>query len=260
MEDILTKICNDKRSVVRQAKKKLSGTQICSQLKCAEIEKRPFSENLQNKINNQQSAIIAEVKKASPSAGVICQDFDAVKIAQDYQENGATCLSILTEEKYFLGSNQYLIDIKKAVDLPILRKDFILDEYQVLESKFIGADCILLIVAALSDEELQKLEQKAIELNLDVLVEVHNQQELDRALKLKSKLIGINNRNLKTLEVDINNSVNLVKNIPDDYVVICESGIKSAKDIKKINDAGIFGFLIGESFMSKKFDLKSIDK
>ena len=203
-------------------------------------------------------AVIAEIKKASPSAGVIDQDFNPVKKAKEYEEMGATALSILTEEHFFMGSDKYLEDVKRISKLPILRKDFIISEYQIYESKLIGADCILLIASILDDDRLLSYSKLATELNLDFIIEVHDQEELDRAIVIKDSIIGVNNRNLKTFEVDINNSISLRKNFEGDNIFISESGIKSSEDIKNLMANDISAFLIGESLMKNNLNLLDI--
>ena len=203
-------------------------------------------------------AVIAEIKKASPSAGVIDQDFNPVKKAKEYEEMGATALSILTEEHFFMGSDKYLEDVKRISKLPILRKYFIISEYQIYESKLIGADCILLIASILDDDRLLSYSKLATELNLDFIIEVHDQEELDRAIVIKDSIIGVNNRNLKTFEVDINNSISLRKNFEGDNIFISESGIKSSEDIKNLMANGISAFLIGESLMKNNLNLLDI--
>ena len=250
--NILEKIHQDKLVEVRNAKKAMSGDEICAKIKCGSVQPKGFIKAIETKLAQKQVAIISEVKKASPSKGLIRADFNPQEIAKIYEANGAACISVLTDEKYFMGKAQYLRDVREVTNLPILRKDFIIDAYQIVEAKMIGADCILLIMAMLSDEQAAALEQKAIEIGLDVLVEVHDEAELRRALKLKTKLIGINNRNLKTLEVDINTSKKLVKLIPDERIVVCESGIASAKEIREMQDCGINSFLIGESLMRQE--------
>ena len=199
--------------------------------------------------------IIAEIKKASPSKGVICKDFYPIDIAESYEKCGASCLSILTDNPSFQGKKEDLIEVRKKSKIPILRKDFIFDEIQVYESRSIGSDCILIIMAALSDNQASIIEKKAFELGMDVILEVHNQKELERALSLKSKLIGINNRDLNSFTTDLNTTLNLTKYIPKDYFVISESGIFTRNDIKFIMNCGINSFLIGENFM-KSNDIK----
>ena len=195
------------------------------------------------------TALIAEVKKASPSRGIIREDFDPVEIAKIYKESGASCLSVLTDEPYFQGHDDFLIDVKKAVDIPVLRKDFMVDPYQIYESRALGADCILLIIAALDDTMARELYEIAVGLGMDVLVEVHNLSELERALKLNPMMLGINNRNLKTLKVDIATSFELSMNIPSTTYKISESGIGSNDTIGKLQSVGYKGFLVGESLM-----------
>jgi indole-3-glycerol phosphate synthase len=250
--NILEQIYQDKLIEVRNKKKQISGDEICAQIKCASHKIKDFAAAIERKIQQGKPAIIAEVKKASPSKGIIREDFDPVSIAKIYEENGAACISVLTDEKYFMGKNEYLSEIRKNVDLPILRKDFIIDPYQILESKLIGADCILLIMAMLDDDKAQKLEEKAIEIGLSVLIEVHDEEELKRALKLKSRLIGINNRNLKTFEISLEVSRSLFPKIPSGKIIICESGIFNEDDISQMQKIGINSFLIGESLMRQE--------
>lgn len=195
------------------------------------------------------TALIAEVKKASPSKGIIRENFDPVEIAKIYKASGASCLSVLTDEPYFQGHDDFLTDIKKAVDIPVLRKDFMVDPYQIYESRALGADCILLIIAALDDTMARELYETAVGLGMDVLVEVHNLAELERVLRLNPMMLGINNRNLKTLEVDITTSFELSMNIPSATYKISESGIGDYETIKKLESVGYEGFLVGESLM-----------
>ena len=258
MENILKKIYEHKLLEVRNCKKTKSLTQICQELKCQESKNisRNFLQKIQKKIQDNQTALICEIKKGSPALGLIREDFDVKNIAKTYEESGATCLSVLTDEKFFLGCNEFLIQARQASNLPILRKDFMIDNYQIYEAKLLGADCILLIVAMLDDNKLKELETIAIDLNLDVIIEVHNQEELERATKLNSKLIGINNRNLKTLEVNLNNALELAKQVSGTYTLIAESGIKSPQDLKLLKNAGFNCFLIGEYFM-RKHDISS---
>jgi indole-3-glycerol phosphate synthase len=207
---------------------------------------RPFRTHLQR---GNEVAIIAEVKKASPSAGVIAAEFNPLSIAREYARGGAHCLSVLTDEKYFQGDLAYLRQIREQVDLPLLRKDFILDELQVYESVVAGADAILLIVASLDDDTLRKLYDTAKACQLDVLVEVHDLREMDRALELGADMIGINNRNLKTFVVDLATTDTLAEEIPSDTVAISESGIQTAADVRRVRAAGVNAVLVGETLM-----------
>jgi indole-3-glycerol phosphate synthase len=247
--NILEQIYQDKLIEVRNKKKQISAQEICAGIKCGVVQPKNFIAAIEAKLKQNQTAIIAEVKKASPSKGIIRADFEPVAIAKAYQENGAACLSVLTDEKYFMGKNEYLSAIRKAIDLPILRKDFIVDSYQILESKQIGADCILLIMAMLDEKQAIDLEQAAIEIGLAVLIEIHDEEDLRKALNLKSRLIGINNRNLKTFEISLQISKDLAPKIPADKIIICESGIFTKDDISQMQKIGINSFLIGESLM-----------
>ncbi|PIE42032.1 MAG: indole-3-glycerol-phosphate synthase [Gammaproteobacteria bacterium] len=210
---------------------------------------RSFYQSLKRRIDNQQPAVIAEIKKASPSKGVIREDFDPVAIAKSYENAGAACLSVLTDEKFFQGSESYLDAAREATQLPVLRKDFIIDEYQVFEARAMGADCILLIAACLSHEQMFSLTRLAYDLGMDVLVEVHNVEELDKTAGLPIRMIGINNRNLHTFEVDLNTTFELSMLIPDNIMVISESGIVDSNAVRLLTSAGIYGFLVGESMM-----------
>ncbi|HEY5297643.1 MAG TPA: indole-3-glycerol phosphate synthase TrpC [Verrucomicrobiae bacterium] len=201
-------------------------------------------------------ALIAEVKKASPSAGIICKDFDPVKIAKEYEAAGASCLSVLTDEKFFQGSLDYLRQIRAAVKIPLLRKDFIIDERQILEAIEWGADAILLIVAILTDAQLQKFHSLATEAGLAVLIEVHDEEELERALKIGAQLIGVNNRDLKTFKVDLATTENLAKKIGADKILVAESGIQSRADVERLKKCGAKAILVGESLM-KNGDIKT---
>ena len=212
-------------------------------------DKRPFLNSISDRVSKEETAIIAEIKKASPSKGLIREDFDPKKIAKEYESNGATCLSILTDEPFFQGKLEHLDSVRNSCELPILRKDFIIDPYQIYETKAYGGDCILLIVAALDVVQLKDFSQLAQELDLDFLVEVHSEEELSEALSINPTLVGINNRDLTTFEVDKNLSVKLSRKIPKDIIVVSESGINSKKDILSSKEQGIHSFLIGESLM-----------
>ena len=196
--------------------------------------------------------IIAEIKKASPSKGIIRTNFDPESIAKIYYQAGATCISVLTDGPSFQGKSRDLKIVRKSSPLPVLRKDFIFDEIQVLESRFLGADCILIIMAAVSDSEARAIEKMAFHLNMDCIIEIHSRSELDRALKLGSRLIGINNRDLNTFKTDINTTKSLKAFIPDEYHVISESGLLNRKDLEKVSKSNINSFLIGETFMRSK--------
>ncbi len=210
---------------------------------------RGFVAAIENKIAEGKSAIIAEIKKASPSKGVMRENFIPADIAVSYEKGGAACLSVLTDKDYFQGCEEFLMQARAAVELPVIRKDFIVDEYQLYEARAIGADCVLLIVAALSVERLTALNSKALELGLDVLVEVHNAEEMQVALTLPNKLIGINNRNLHDFEVSLDNTFSLLAMLPEDRIVITESGIHTADDVRAMREHKVNGFLVGEAFM-----------
>ena len=245
---ILEEIIEHKKQAVSIAKQQLSLEDIEDQLKDCP-NPRPFTSSLRSAVANQRTAVIAEIKKASPSKGLIRPNFDPIEHAKDYEVSGATCLSVLTDVKYFKGSDRYLTEVKQASKLPILRKDFIIDPYQVAQSKLMGADCILLIVAALSPSQLQELAAYANQVSIDVLVEVHDKAELNCALDLDNDLIGINNRNLHNFETSLQTTLELKKYIPEGKLVITESGIHSIDDVKLMKSNGIFGFLVGETFM-----------
>lgn len=249
MSSILNEIAASKREWVSRCK-----------LVCPESELREearayspldFAGTLRRRVAGKQNAVIAEVKKASPSRGVIRADFDPVAIAESYEKGGAACLSVLTDVRYFQGADDYLRSIRRQVGLPILRKDFMLDPYQVVEARAMGADAILVILAMLDDTLARELTACARELGLAVLPEVHNAGELERALQLETQLIGINNRNLHTFETSLQTTLSLLADTGDERTVITESGISTAADIRLMNDAGVYGFLIGESLMRR---------
>jgi indole-3-glycerol phosphate synthase len=243
--NILDEIISKKRTRVNEAKSKVPIEDIQNQL----VKKSSLKSNFKKSLENQKQAIIAEIKKASPSAGIIAEDFDPILKVREYEKMGARALSILTEEDYFQGSNKVLLDVKKVTNLPILRKDFIIDDYQIYESKLIGADCILLITSILSDSQIAEYVSIAEAINLDVLIEVHDEEELARVSKFHNALIGVNNRNLKTFEVDLMNAIRLRKNYDGNQIFIAESGIKSSADIEYLVSNDINVFLIGESLM-----------
>jgi len=246
--DILKKILEKKTEEV--AKRKL-GMTIANLQEIAETVEKPrgFYDSLQEKALAKKPAIIAEIKKASPSQGVIRANFEPVAIGQDYAMNGATCLSVLTDNEFFQGAEVYLQMVRERCPLPILRKDFMIDPYQVFEARALGADCILLIVSALTDSQMRELSDIAANLDMDVLVEVHDAEELQRALKLDTKLIGINNRNLRTFETSLQTTLDLKVQIPVDRLIITESGIHTQDDVQLMLDNGIYAFLVGEAFM-----------
>ena len=247
--NILDEIVAKTKSKLEEKKQGLSLEELSSKIDFENLKETNFKKSLQNKAE----AIIAEIKKASPSAGIISENFDPVLKSKEYESFGASALSILTEEDYFLGNIQYLKDVKAITSLPILRKDFIVDEYQIYESKLIGADCILLIASILNDEELKNFSEIAERLKLDYIIEVHDEEELQRVKHFSNAIIGVNNRNLKTFDVDINNSVELKKIFDGQNTFIAESGIKSKKDIEYLKQHKINVFLIGESLMKGDF-------
>ena len=247
--NILDEIVAKTKSKLEEKKQGLSLEELSSKIDFENLKETNFKKSLQNKAE----AIIAEIKKASPSAGIISENFDPVLKSKEYESFGASALSILTEEDYFLGNIQYLMDVKAITSLPILRKDFIVDEYQIYESKLIGADCILLIASILNDEELKNFSEIAERLKLDYIIEVHDEEELQRVKHFSNAIIGVNNRNLKTFDVDINNSVELKKIFEGENIFIAESGIKSKKDIEYLRQHNINVFLIGESLMKGDF-------
>jgi len=247
--NILDEIVAKTKSKLEEKKQGLSLEELSSKIDFENLKETNFKKNLQNKAE----AIIAEIKKASPSAGIISENFDPVLKSKEYESFGASALSILTEEDYFLGNIQHLMDVKAITSLPILRKDFIVDEYQIYESKLIGADCILLIASILNDEELKNFSEIAERLKLDYIIEVHDEEELQRVKHFSNAIIGVNNRNLKTFDVDINNSVELKKIFEGENIFIAESGIKSKKDIEYLQQHNINVFLIGESLMKGDF-------
>ena len=247
--NVLDEIVLNTKSKLEVIKSKTSLEELILQVNKLKIEKSNFKQSLTFK----DQAIIAEIKKASPSAGIITEDFDPIRKAKEYELFGASALSILTEEDYFLGSIQYLKDVKTFSNLPILRKDFVIDEYQIYESKLIGADCILLIVSILSDKELERFTSLADTLGLDYIIEVHNEEELKRVEDFSEAIIGVNNRDLKTFEVNIENSIRLRNLFKKENIFVAESGIKNQKDIDKLSMHNINVFLIGESLMKGDF-------
>ena len=246
---ILNDIVENTRAKLESKKAELPLAEIISKLNELNLPKGAFKESLLNK----DQAIIAEIKKASPSAGIISEDFDPIKKAKEYEDFGASALSILTEEDFFQGSSEYLIEVKAITSLPILRKDFMIDEYQIYEAKLIGADCILLIASVLNDDEIKSFVDLAELLELDYLIEVHDLEELKRVEHFSNGMIGVNNRNLKTFDVDLNNSINLKNAFNSNNLFVAESGIKSQDDIDTLKAHDIHVFLIGESLMKGDF-------
>ena len=247
-DDILAKICADTRTETARRQALTSLEAIRAQARQAP-KPRGFAQALMNDAVRGRAGLITEIKKASPSGGLIRENFDPPALAVAYQAGGASCLSILTDEKYFQGTPEHLRAARAAVSLPVLRKDFILEPWQVFESRAMGADCILLIMAALTDNEARELEELARGLDMDVLVEVHDEDELNRALGLQTKLLGINNRNLKTLVTSLETTERLSRNCTPDRFLISESGVKTYDDIRRLQQIGVQGFLVGESLM-----------
>jgi indole-3-glycerol phosphate synthase len=248
MANILDTIIATKFQEIKESQKIKSLNQLKDEVKSAS-QPRGFVKAIETQLLKNKAAVIAEIKKASPSKGVIRENFNPKEIAISYEKGGATCLSVLTDQKYFQGHTNYLKEARAACSLPVLRKDFMVDPYQIYEARMMGADCILLIVAALSFDLMKELEATAHALDMDVLVEVHNQAELDLALQLKTPLLGINNRNLKTFEVSLQTTFDLIKNVSVDKVIVTESGIFTPMDIKIMQDHHVNTFLIGEAFM-----------
>lgn len=255
MSDILHKIVAVKREEVAAGLRKKSLAAMRADAE-SRVLTRDFEGALRAKVAAGQAAVIAEVKKASPSKGVLREDFVPADIAQSYAEGdgkvSAACLSVLTDQQFFQGANDYLKQARASCDLPVLRKDFMVDPYQVYEARAIGADCILLIAACLDDAQMADLEAVARSLDMAVLVEVHDRAELERALRLKTRLVGINNRNLRTFEVSLQTTLDLLPDVPKDRLLITESGILSRQDVQRMRDAEVHAFLVGEAFMRAK--------
>jgi len=248
--DVLAEICDAKRKDVATRKERTPLASLEKQVDAAKPT-RGFADRLRQTSASSRPALIAEIKKASPSKGLIRADFDPATLARAYRDGGATCLSVLTDTPYFQGSDQHLLQARQAVDLPVLRKDFTVDPYQIYEARTIGADCILLIVAALDDASLRSLARLARDIGLDVLVEIHDDAELDRGMAVEGALLGINNRNLKTLTVDLAVFERLAPRVPRDRLLVAESGLRSAGDLARLRKAGAGAYLVGESLMAQ---------
>lgn len=248
MNDILAKILQTKREEVAAARQLRSEADLLREAKSRK-DVRGFVRALNYKISQNQAAVIAEIKKASPSKGIIREQFNPGEIATSYAAHGAACLSVLTDMQYFQGAYDHLRQARAACALPVLRKDFMVDPYQVIHARAIGADCILLIVAALSLNQLLELESLALELGMDVLIEVHDRNELDTALQLQSPLIGINNRDLRSFETSLHNTLDLLPHVPQDKLLVTESGILKAEDVQLMREHQVNAFLVGEAFM-----------
>jgi indole-3-glycerol phosphate synthase len=248
MSDILKKIVAVKHEEIAASLRKKSLEAVRADAE-SRVLTRDFVGAMRHKIDNGQSAVIAEIKKASPSKGVLRADFMPADIAQSYAEHGAACLSVLTDAQFFQGSADFLKQARASCDLPVLRKDFMVDPYQVYEARVMGADCILLIAACLDDAQMKDMEAVARSMDMAVLVEVHDAEELNRALKLKTPLVGINNRNLRTFEVSLDTTLGMLKDVPADRILVTESGILSSADVQKMREAHVNAFLVGEAFM-----------
>jgi indole-3-glycerol phosphate synthase len=246
--DVLQRILARKREEVELARAALPLAEVMRRAESAPPP-RAFVAALLERVQAGRPAVIAEVKKASPSRGVLREQFDPAAIARGYEAAGAACLSVLTDRDFFQGAAEHLSAARAACALPVLRKDFMIDEHQVVEARALGADCILLIAACLADAQMADLEACALALGMDVLVEVHDGAELDRALRLKTPLLGINNRNLKTFEVTLDTTIGLLPNVPADRLLVTESGILARPDVQRMRAAGVHGFLVGEAFM-----------
>ena len=257
MENLLKNICQNKEKEIVESKKKCSLKTLEKLLSKTDL-KRDFKKNLIDAKKNNKNLIIGEIKKTSPSAGTIIQDYYPEEIALSYEKYGIGAISVLTDKKYFEGDIDHISTIKKSANIPILRKDFIIDEYQILESKVYNADSILLILSILTDSQVKSFLKIAEDINLDCIIETHNEHEIYRALNIGYPIIGINNRNLNSLSIDLNNTSNLVNKIDDSFTVIAESGIKNKNDIINYNNLGIFNFLIGETILKSKNKEKTI--
>jgi indole-3-glycerol phosphate synthase len=248
MSDILQRIVEVKRAEIAAARPRRSAADL-QELARAQSAPRGFAAAMRAKAARGDAAVIAEIKKASPSKGVLRERFEPAAIAASYAKHGAACLSVLTDVQFFQGHEDYLKAARAACALPVIRKDFLIDPYQVLEARAMGADCVLLIAACLADGQMAELEAAAREQGMDVLVEVHDGAELDRALRLETPLLGINNRNLRSFEVTLDTTLGLMGRVPADRLLVTESGILGAADVAKMRAAGVHAFLVGEAFM-----------
>jgi len=246
--DILKKILRRKVEEISERSARVSLRQLSQRVLAAESP-RGFINALQDRVNAGQAAVIAEIKKASPSKGILRENFEPAAIARSYEQGGAACLSVLTDVDFFQGADDYLRQARAACLLPVIRKDFFIDPYQVYEARTLGADCILLIVAALSDAMLIELLQLASDLQMDALVEVHDAEEMERALATPAALIGVNNRNLGTFATTLDTTLDLLSGFPDDRLLVTESGIHSREDVQRMRSRGVHAFLVGEAFM-----------
>ena len=249
--DILQKILRRKVEEISERSSRVSLDDLISRVNDAPLP-RGFVQTIRSTLAENRAAVIAEAKKASPSKGVMREHFDIVKIADSYELGGATCMSVLTDVDFFQGSDEYLKQARASCNLPLIRKDFIIDPYQVYEACVMGADCILLIAAALTDEQMKHLADLATKLQLDVLIEVHDAEELARVLPLELPLVGINNRNLKTFETSLNTTLDLLDEIPNDRIVVTESGIHTREDVQLMRGHNVNTFLVGEAFMREE--------
>jgi indole-3-glycerol phosphate synthase len=246
--DILKEILQRKREEVAERAERIDIGTLTQQAEQADPV-RGFIRSIEKHISSHKPAVIAEIKKASPSKGVLRENFDPAAIAKTYEKNGAACISVLTDSDYFQGCEDYLQQARSACGLPVIRKDFIIDPYQVYEARAIYADCILLIVAALDDAMLRDLLQLAHRLEMDALIEVHDEHELERALKCDARLIGINNRSLHTFDTSLRTTLSMLDKVPDDRILVTESGIHTPEDVRLMRENGVHAFLVGEAFM-----------
>ncbi len=246
--DVLKRILAHKAREVAERAERLSLSELSDRARSA-VATRPFTAAIRAQIAAGRPAVIAEIKRASPSKGLLRADFRPAEIAASYERSGATCLSVLTDSEFFLGADGHLREVRRSCSLPVLRKDFIIDPYQVFEARVIGADCVLLIVAALEDAQLVELSELALRLDMDVLVEAHDAPEVERALRLRTPLIGINNRDLRTFETSLDVTIALLPLVPQDRIVVTESGIHTPADVARMRREGVNTFLVGEAFL-----------